>query len=460
MVLHVIILVNSMNINEVLELEIIAYDHEGIGIGKKDNFPVFVKGALVGEYVKCRVTYKNKNLAEAKLIKVIKQSQNRNLNPCKYSGICGGCNIMHMSYPEQLAFKKQMVTDTLRKIGRIETKVNDVVPNPNQQHYRNKIIVPVGVKNGEIVTGFYESKSHNLVVQDECLIEPVLSRKIIDFVKKELAKLNVEIYNEESHSGLVRNIMLRKNYKDEYMLVLIATKNAKVLKDIIINTTKEFSEIKSAYLNINPNKTNVILNPTGYIHICNDETIIEDICGLKFSVHPNSFLQVNHDQTEALYNKVLELIKDDENQTIIDAYCGIGSITLNLAKKAKMVYGIEIVPQAIDNANMNKKLNHINNVEFICGKCEDEIIKLTKLTNVDTIVFDPPRKGCDKKFLDTVITMNIKNIVYVSCNPATLARDLRYLLDSGYELKEVHPFDLFSHTSHVETVCLLSKVEK
>ena len=445
-----------MNINDILELEIIAYDHEGIGIAKYNDFPIFVKGTLIGEKVKCQITYKNTRIAEAKLLEVIEISPNRETNMCKYAGVCGGCNIFHMSYPEQLKFKKQMVIDTLRKIGGLECEVADVRPNPNKLHYRNKILVPLAKIDDKIESGFFESKSHKLVPQDECLIEPVLAKDIIRFVKTKLEEYNISIYDETLHVGQARNIMLRCNKDNEFMLVLVSTKNSKLLKQLVIETANAFEQIKSAYINVNPNKTNVILNPTGYIHVYGSEVIIEDINGLKFEVHPNSFLQVNHDQTEDLYNKALEYVKDNKEQVIIDAYCGIGSITLNLALKAKEVYGIEVVKQAVDNANINKKLNNLNNAFFICGKCEDEISKLTKLKNVDTIVFDPPRKGCDQRFLDTVISMNIKNIVYISCQVSTLARDLKYLSEHGYNVGTVYPFDMFSHTSHVECVCLLS----
>lgn len=449
-----------MKVNDVLEVEIIGYDHEGIGVAKIDGFPIFVKKAMVGEIVSCRITRLNNKLAEASLLKVIKSSLNRNQNPCCYSNVCGGCNIHHMCYNEQLKFKKQMVIDTLYKIGGIETTVHDVVPNPNVFHYRNKIIVPFGIRNNKVVSGFFEPKSHMIVPQDSCLIEHKESRNIINYIKELAIRNKIEIYDEKNHSGLLRNVMLRVNDNDEFMLVIIVTKDTKIVRDLVLNVYNYFDNIKSAYLNVNPNKTNVILNSNGFIHVIGTSVIIENINGLKYEVHPNSFLQINHDQTERLYNKVLEYIDDDKSQIIIDAYCGIGSITLNLAKKAKEVYGIEIVEEAVVNANRNKILNNISNVTFICGKCEEEIQNLTKLTNVDTIIFDPPRKGCDIEFLKTVVDMNVKRIVYVSCGPASLARDCKYLIENGYTIEEITPFDLFSHSSHVECVCTLSLSKK
>lgn len=448
-----------MKIDDVIEIEIIAYDHEGIGIGKIDGCPVFIKNTIVGEIVEAKINYVGKKLMIADLVRIIKVSENRNQNPCRYYLRCGGCNIFHMNYSEQLKFKKQMVIDTLYKVAGIKTEVMDVVANPNPYNYRNKIIVPLGFENDEIVSGFYEAETHKIVAQDECLIENKFASIILKRVKELLKKYNISIYNEEMHQGLARNVMLRVNNKNEFMLILIVKENRKVFRSLLEEIANEFVEIKSIYLNINDKKTNVILNQDGFIHMFKDKTIIEEINGLLFEVHPNSFLQVNYLQAKALYNKALEYVTDDKSQTIIDAYCGIGSITLNLAKKAKEVYGIEVVKEAVINANRNKELNNINNAHFICGKCEDEILKLKKL-NVDTIVFDPPRKGCDERFLNTVIEMNVNHIIYISCLTQTFARDARYLLDHGYELVRVHPFDLFSQTSHTENLGYFEKIKK
>lgn len=440
-----------MQLNDILKVNIIAYDHEGMGIAKVDGFPIFIPGALVDEEVLCEIIYISKNLAKAKLKEVIKPSVNRCYDVCKYSSVCGGCNIFHMNYEEQLKFKKQMVIDTLYKVGKIQTEVLDVRPNPNPLHYRNKIIVPLGVSDGNVISGFYEEKSHNIIEQDECLIEHEKAREIISHVKQLLEQYKVSIYDETKHTGIARNIMLRVNDKDEFMLILIVKENNSVLKNVLKDVYKHFKNIKSVYLNINDKKTNVILNKYGFKHLYGDKILVETLNGLKFEVHPNSFLQVNHEQALALYNEALNYVKEDSD-VIIDAYCGIGTITLNLALKAKEVYGIEIVEEAVKNANQNKKLNNINNAHFICGKCEDEIVKLQSLKNVSTIVFDPPRKGCDKKFLDTVISMKIENIIYISCLTSTFARDAAYLIENGYELVRVHPFDLFSQTAHTENL--------
>lgn len=447
-----------MKLGDTLTLSIIDYDHEGRGVAKENGFPIFVCHALKGEVIKGKIEYINKNYAQASIVKVIEESPARCHNVCKYYTLCGGCNIFHIDYDEQLRFKRDMVKTTLKRIGNIDFEVDPVVKNPNPLHYRNKIIVPFKEENGCVLSGFFEAKSHKLVPQDQCLIENEHARIIIEDLKKEFEERNVSIYDEQTHKGLVRNVMLRANKDNELMLVLIVTKE-NITINIILNKIFDLHKnIKSVYLNINNKPTNVILSPDGFKHLYGDKYIVEDINGLKFKVHPNSFLQVNHDQAEAMYNHVLSLLGLANDQTVIDAYCGIGSITLNLALKANHVYGIEVVPQAIMNAKENMGLNNITNATFICGKCEEEIQKLVKVDNVDAIVFDPPRKGCDKHFLDTVIAMKIKKIVYVSCLPQSLARDLRYLIDNGYELKRVTPFDLFSQCSHVECVCLLTKV--
>lgn len=452
--LETIVVGNNMKINDVLTLKIEDYDHEGRGVALYEGFPVFVEKALVGETILASVSYINSSYAKATIIKIIEESSKRNHKLCPYYASCGGCNIFHMDYEHQLEFKKNMVIKTFKNVARMDVKVNDVQRNPHPYHYRNKIIVPFGMKDGHVVSGFYEAKSHNIVPQDSCLIENELARPIINLIKDELEQRNVSIYDENTHTGLVRNVMIRATKNNDLMLVLVATRKNPVLNIILAKCFDTFKEIKSVYLNINDKKTNVILNQDGFIHILGEKYIIEEINDLKFMVHPNSFLQVNHDQAEAMYNKALSYIEPSKNN-VIDAYCGIGSITLNLAKRASHVYGIEVVRQAIDNANENKRLNNINNASFICGKCEDEITKLSRLENIDTIVVDPPRKGCDTKFLDVIVKMKIKKIIYISCLTQSLARDAKYLSAYGYKVKEVTPFDLFSHSYHVECVTLL-----
>ena len=431
-----------MKINDELTVKIEDYDHEGRGIAIYDGFPIFIEKALLNETLLVTINYINSSYAKAYINKIVIPSPFRNDNVCPYYNECGGCNIFHMDYEEQLRFKKNMVIKTFKSVARMDVEVADVVRNPHPYHYRNKIIVPFGKRNGHVISGFYEAKSHNIIPQDSFLIENELARPIINLIKNELEERNVSIYDENTHKGLVRNVMLRATKNNDLMLVLIVTKKNPVLNIILAKCYDTYKEIKSVYLNINDNKTNVILNQNGFIHLYGEKYIIEEINNLKFMVHPNSFLQVNHDQAQAMY--------------VIDAYCGIGSISLNLTQKAGHVYGIEIVPQAVVNANENKKINNISNATFICGKCEDEIEKLVNIKDIDTIVVDPPRKGCEKKFLDTIIKMKIRKIIYISCLTQSLARDAKYLSEFGYQIDEVTPFDLFSHSYHTENVCLLT----
>lgn len=447
-----------MKINDELTVKIEDYDHEGRGIAIYDGFPIFIEKALLNETLLVTINYINSSYAKAYINKIVIPSPFRNDNVCPYYNECGGCNIFHMDYEEQLRFKKNMVIKTFKNVARMDVEVADVVRNPHPYHYRNKIIVPFGKRNGHVISGFYEAKSHNIIPQDSCLIENELARPIINLIKNELEERNVSIYDENTHKGLVRNVMLRATKNNDLMLVLIVTKKNPVLNIILAKCYDTYKEIKSVYLNINDNKTNVILNQNGFIHLYGEKYIIEEINNLKFMVHPNSFLQVNHDQAQAMYNKALSYIADSNN--VIDAYCGIGSISLNLTQKAGHVYGIEIVPQAVVNANENKKINNISNATFICGKCEDEIEKLVNIKDIDTIVVDPPRKGCEKKFLDTIIKMKIRKIIYISCLTQSLARDAKYLSEFGYQIDEVTPFDLFSHSYHTENVCLLTLKNK
>ncbi|MGM9971360.1 MAG: 23S rRNA (uracil(1939)-C(5))-methyltransferase RlmD [Anaeroplasmataceae bacterium] len=445
-----------MKLDEILELNIVDIDYQGLGIAKINDFPIFVNNALPGEKVVARITRVTKNIATAKNLKILEESKLRNNNICPYYEECGGCNIMHLNYDYQLEYKTKITRETIKKVSGLTPKINKCEANPNIYGYRNKIQVPLGVRDGEIISGFYQEKSHTIIPMKNCLIEPTLSSIIIEYIKGCLKKYNISIYDELTHKGLMRHIMLRVNSKNEIMIVLVATSYFKELNSIVESIKDTFKEVVSIYLNINPDKTNVVLGSV--FKLCYGSSYLtENINGLEFMVHPNSFLQINHKQCENLYQKAIEYANINNDDIVIDAYCGIGSITLNIAKKAKKVYGIEVVSEAIMNAKMNMELNSIKNAEFICGKCEDEIKKLVKKEKIDVIVFDPPRKGCDIEFLNTVISMNIPKIVYISCKTSTFARDVKILSDNGYELLEVTPFDLFSHQTHTECCGILIK---
>lgn len=442
-----------MEINETYKLTINGYDMNGYGVAKLDNKVIFVEKAMDGEVVIAKITNVHKKYAFAVMIKLLSPSKNRIEPLCPYSQLCGGCDLLHIDYETEKKIKENKVKQALKR--REDIIYNPIISSNKIYGYRNKIMIPyVKDEEDDVVYGFYEKKSHKVISMDKCIISSDLDNKILYFINRYLNIFHISIYNEVTHKGLFREVMIRHTALNEYMVVLVVTDNHD-FNDLVQYLIDEFKEIKSIYLNINKENNNVILS-NEFKLIYGKSTITENILGLKFSVSPQSFMQVNHDQCEKLYEEAFRMANLNKNMNVIDAYCGMGSITLNIAKHVNYVYGIEVVPEAIDNANKNKEINGISNVSFICGKCEDEIVKLANKENIDVVFFDPPRKGCDIKFLNTIISMKIKKIVYISCNIATAARDIEILEKNGYELKEVTPTDLFSKTSHVECVCSLS----
>ena len=445
-----------MEIGETYKLKIEGYDMKGYGVAHHEKKVIFVDGALDGETVIARITAPHKKYAFATLERVLEESPDREEPKCPYYGICGGCDLMHMSYKSECLVKENKVKQALRGLT---YSMNPIIKADNIEGYRNKVMVPFMYDKEEydVLYGFYSKGSHDICSMDKCLISDDLTNRIIYFINRYLNIFHISIYDEKAHTGLFKEVMVRRTALDEYMVVLVTTRDYD-FSELIKYLNEEFSEIKSIYLNINSEKTNVVLSYE-YKLLYGKETITEDILGLKFNVSPSSFMQVNHDQCEHLYSEAFRMAKLKRDMNAIDAYCGMGSITLNIAKEVKSVYGIEIVPAAIENANSNKLLNGIDNASFICGKCEEEIKKLVNLKNIDVIFFDPPRKGCDIEFLNTVIEMQIPSIVYISCNIATAARDVKILEENGYKLSEVTPVDLFPRTAHIETVLKLDKIK-
>lgn len=439
--------------NAILELEITDMDYEGLGIAHYEDYTIFVRDALVGEIVKVRVEKVSKSIAFGKAILHIKKSPNRINPPCKYYDKCGGCNMMHMSYEEEINMKKNFFINTISKMIK-NPPIEDVISSDNPYNYRNKIQLPVGYSNDSYIVGFYQERSHNIIPSDECLIENSLARTVINEIIDLLNESNIYPYDEENHTGDLRHLILRTNSKNEFMLILVFRENKPKITSFISKICSPL--IKSLYLNINPNKTNVILGKE-FIHVGGNPCLEEELFGNKFNIHPNSFFQVNYNQMKKLYNCAIELLDAKNTDTVIDAYSGIGTITLSIAPHVKKVYGIEVVSEAIENANENKIRNNIKNVEFILGKCEEEIINLVSKEKIDAILMDPPRKGSDQKFLDTIINAKIIKVVYISCGPAALARDLKYLIDNGYELKKIVLVDMFSRTTNIESISLLTR---
>lgn len=444
--------------NKLYEILIDGMTHEGEGVGRIGSMAVFVEGALKGEKVRAQVLKVSKNHALAKMVKVIEPSSQRITPQCPHAEQCGGCGLLHMSYAGQLEFKTQKVKDALNRIGHIDAEVLNTLGMPDPWKYRNKAQYPFGEAGGTIVHGFYEKGSHKIVPVSGCLIQPTASDDSAKIVEHWMTRYGIEPYDEKTQTGIVRHVITRVSRKSgEVMVILVANAKAIPKADELVKILRENVHVfKSLVLNVNTKNTNVIMGRENKA-IFGELYIYDNIGDVTFRLSPNSFFQVNPVQVEVLYDKALEYSEITGKETVIDAYCGIGSITLFLAKKAKKVYGIEIVPEAVKDARHNAKINNIDNAEFLEGQAEKIMPKLAAQgIKPDVVVVDPPRKGCDEALLKAIIDMAPKRVVYVSCNPSTLARDLRYLEDRGYKTGEVQPVDMFPHTPHVETVVLLS----
>lgn len=435
---------------------------EGEGVGRIEGFTVFVPDALPGEEVEIKIVKVTKNYAFGKLIKVISQSVDR-VEPMCTLKRCGGCQLMHLSYQSQLEFKKQRVIDSLERIGKLkDIVVHDTIGMDNPYRYRNKAQFPVGLKSGKVVVGFYAQRTHEIVDTPSCLIQDEVSDRAMEVIRKWAYNNDISIYDETNGKGLLRHVMVRKAFKTGEVMVVIITNGYDIpYKEKLIEMLKEnIAGLKSVIQNINRERTNVALGRDNKV-IFGSGTITDYIGDLKFRISPLSFFQVNPVQTEVLYNKALEYAGLNGHETVIDAYCGTGTISLFLARKARKVYGVEIVEPAIMDARKNAIENGIENTEFIVGKSEEVIPDLyNQGVRADVIVVDPPRKGCDEELLRTIASMRPEKVVYVSCDPGTLARDLKYLEENGYKVREVQPVDMFPVTAHTEVVTQLVRVEK
>ncbi len=433
--------------------------NEGEGIGKIDGFTVFVKDALPDEKIKVRITKVNKSFAFGRLMEIIEPSEHRIEPKCPVYKRCGGCSLQHLSYDEQLKFKTKKVKDVLERIGGFENAdVNDAIGMENPFHYRNKAQFPVREGKNGVEIGFYAPRSHNVIDIDSCLIQHPLNDKIIRLIREFIDEENISVYNESTGKGLIRHIVTRIGYVTKEVLVCIVINGKSIpKKEKLIEKLSEVEGLKGIVLNINTKNTNVILSRETKVFW--GQGFITDYIGdVKFEISINSFYQVNPVQTKVLYSKALELAGLTGNENVFDIYCGIGTISLFLAQKAKKVIGVEIVEQAIEDAKRNAKINGITNAEFIAGSAEEVIPKLYKEgITADVVVVDPPRKGCDEAVLDTIIKMQPEKVVYVSCDPSTFARDLKVFCSNGYEKGTAQPVDQFCHSGHVETVVLLQR---
>lgn len=448
--------------NEEYILDIVSQGYEGEGVAKIDSYPIFIEGALKGEKVKVKIVKVNKNFAYGKLLEVIEKSEGRVEPKCKYFKKCGGCKLQHMNYETQLDFKWERVKDCIKKIGGLS---EDLVEYPigmeeNPYKYRNKVQLPIGMDKSKPVLGFYAPRSHDIIDIEECLIQEEDANKISKITREWIEEFNIMpafVDGKFNKKGLLRHVMIRKGFKTgEVMVVIVATrKDLKHIDELIKKLEFHVEGLKSVVLCVNAKDTNVILTPECYT-LWGEDYIQDYIGDFKFNISPLSFFQVNPMQTEVLYNKVLEYAELTGKETVFDAYCGTGSITLFLSQKAKKVYGVEIVEPAIINARENAKMNNVSNTEFFVGKSEEVIPKLIKEgIKADVIVVDPPRKGCDIKLLKAIGETKPERVVYVSCDPSTLARDLKILDELGYKTEKVQPVDMFPQTAHIENIAKL-----
>lgn len=476
--------------NDLFQVKIEDISDTGEGIGKVDGFTWFIKDAVIGDVVEAKVMKTKKSYGFARLMRVVEPSSCRVEPLCPVARQCGGCQLQAMDYKEQLKFKENKVLNNLRRIGGFTQlqmaegseagdaaaggiaadgiAVYPIIGMENPWRYRNKAQFPFGRnKDGKIITGFYAGRTHAIIESEDCLLGVQENQTILECIRSYMEEYKIRPYDEESHSGLVRHVLIRRGFKTgELMVCLVINGTVKQLKatDVLVERLVKLfngeSRMVSISCSINREKTNVIMGKE-IVNLYGPGYITDYIGNVQYRISPLSFYQVNPVQTERLYGTALEYAGLTGDETVWDLYCGIGTISLFLAQKAKKVYGVEIVPQAIDDARANAALNGMDNVEFFVGKAEEVLPEQYAKNQVyaDVIVVDPPRKGCDSVCLDTIVKMGPKRVVYVSCDSATLARDLKYLGERGYRLEKVRAVDMFPGSVHVETVCSLTRVK-
>ena len=450
-----------MKKDDLIEVTIEDLSEEGTGIGKFEGMTFFIKDAVIGDRVRAKIMKMKKNYGFARLMEVLTPSPDRVEPLCPVARQCGGCQIQAMSYEAQLAFKTRKVESNLKRIGKFEEiPMESIIGMEDPFHYRNKAQFPFGKnRDGKIITGFYAGRTHSIIENTSCHLGKEVNEKILEKILAWMNAFHVEPYNEATGKGLMRHSLIRCGFRTGEIMVCLVINGRKIPgEEALVDSLKIIPGMTSISLNVNKEKTNVILGRE-VINLWGRPYIEDYIGEVKYQISPLSFFQVNPVQTERLYGKALEYAGLTGEETVWDLYCGIGTISLFLARKARKVYGVEIIPDAIEDARRNASLNGFTNTEFYVGKAEEVLPEKYEKEGVraDVIVVDPPRKGCDETLLSTMVKMQPERIVYVSCDSATLARDLRYLCDNGYELKRVCPADMFPQTVHVETVVLLSQ---
>lgn len=444
------------------EIRINSLGSSGEGVGRVEGFTVFVSDALPGELVRVKVSEVKKSYAVGRLFRVLEASHDRVEPQCPIYRECGGCQLQHISYEGQLKVKRQQVQDAMERIGhQRDIDVLPVLGAENPWNYRNKAAFPIGREKGKVVVGCFAQGTHRIIDASDCLIQAELNNKAINAVREVMEKLGIPVYDEDRHTGIMRHVVTRTGVNGQLMVVLVtAAKELRREKEIVKLLRSRLPELVSLQQNIQTYRNNVILGRETKL-LWGRPTIKARLGKFIFNVSARSFFQVNTRQAEVLYDKALEFAGLTGKETVIDAYCGTGTISLYLAQKARKVYGVEIVSPAIKDAEKNARENHVRNAEFIVGDCTQVMPRLYRQgVRPDVVVVDPPRAGCTELVLKTFADMRPQRIVYVSCNPATLARDIEILNGFGYKAEKVQPVDMFSHSSHVECVVLMSRVEK
>lgn len=450
--------------NDSIELEITGYTAEGSGVGRYENIAVFVPLAAVGDRLRVKILKTAKTYAFGKLEQILSPSPDRVRQDCSQFAKCGGCVYRHIDYAAELRAKEQRVRDAVERIGGFrDLPIRSIVGSANPDHYRNKAQLPIGKAAGKGITlGFYASHSHRLIPCEECFLQPAAFTAAMRAFQEWALKTGEDVYNEATGKGRLRHLYLRQaGATGEIMVCVVVNGNGVHQEPELVELLrKNVPGLKSVIINVNRERTNVVLGKKCRT-VWGEDTITDMLCGLKFHISPLSFYQVNRDQAERLYTIAGEYAGLTGGETLLDLYCGTGTIGLSMAKKAGKVIGVEIVEQAVEDAKRNAERNGIANAEFLCADAAKAADMLkNRGVRPDVVVLDPPRKGCDSSLIETVVKMGPERVVYVSCDPATLARDLKIFAQQGYVPKELTPVDMFPRTSHVETVVLMSRVEK
>ncbi len=453
-----------LRVGDQLELDIDNLSHSGEGVGRYLGFTVFVPGALPGERVLADVISMKPTYGRALISRIVTEAKERTNPSCPIYAECGACQLQHLDYPSQLKHKQQWVMDALARIGKLgHVQVNETLPMEEPWRYRNKAQFPVSSCDGQIVAGAFRQRSHQVIDVDHCHIQHPLNGQVLQQVKRLAGEFSLTPYDEHTGQGLLRHVLVRVGFRTrEALTVLVTTAESfAVREEFASRLMAQVPELVGVVQNINSRRTNVVLGEK-MVLLAGRDHLMDELGGLKFRISAGSFWQVNPLQTEALYRTALQYAGLTGQETVIDAYCGIGSISLYLAQQARQVIGVEVVAAAVADARRNAKLNGIKNARFITGEAEKVIPWLHQANGikVDVIVVDPPRAGCNQQLLRTIAEMGPQRVVYVSCNPSTLARDLAFLSQNGFQVRELQPVDMFPHTSHVETVVLMSRAKE